>query len=236
MHLPHDLVRRPNPDLGGWTSAPFTWAGWYAKLGTQLGEAAPAGTIAAGTYPDVRKKTREAVFADLGLVAPEDGDFPRAGEGAIRIDRDTGAFFISTPRTCGGFAEEGVIRSRTLVAELADAPATVWASALDGQPLAASSRILVTHLTDVQNTGITYADADLRILLKWGSLPHLMRNGRATCHLRLADGTWTVYALRADGTRSRVVPSAFAKGRLDFTARVDADPAAATYLYELVRD
>ena len=236
VHLPHGLVRRPNPDLGGWASAPFTWAGWYAKLGTQLGETAPAGTVAAGTYPDVRKKTREAVFADLGLVAPEDGDFPRAGEGAIRIDRDTGAFFISTPRTCGGFAEEGEIRSRALVAELAGAPATVWASALDGRPLATSSRILVTHLTDVQNTGITYADADLRILLKWGSLPHLMRNGRAACRLRLADGAWTVYALRADGTRSRVVPSAFAKGRLDFTARVDADPADATYLYELVRN
>ena len=236
VHLPRALVRAPNPELGGWTTASFTWAGWYAKLGTQLGEAAPAGTVAAGTYPAVRTKTRAEVFADLGLAAPEDGEFPRAGDGAIVLDRDTGAFTIMTPRTCGGFAEEGRIRARALEAALAGAPATVWASALDGRPLAESARVLVTHLTDVQNTDITYADPDLRILLSWGRLPHLMRNGRAACRLRLAPGAWTVYALGADGTRRRVVPSAFEQGRLAFTAQVDAEPAAATYLYELVRE
>ncbi len=46
----------------------------------------------------------------------------------------------------------------------------------------------------------------------------------------------TVYALQADGTRRRVVPSAVEKGRLSFEAKVDADPTAASYLYELVRN
>ncbi len=236
VHLPQDLVRKPNPSLGTWVYTPFTWAGWYAKLGTQLGETAPAGTISAGTYPDIQKKTREQVFADLGLQAPEDGDFPRGGDGAIRVDPVTGDFFISTPNTCGGFSEEGPIRSRVLTVELEGAAATVWASALDDQPLATSRHVLVTHLTDVQNSGITYLDKDLTVLTRWGRLPHLMRNGRAKCQLRLADGNWTVHALGADGVRRRVVPSAYANGRLDFTAQVDAEPAAATYIYELVRD
>jgi len=236
VHLPEEVVHAPNPQLGVGTWTSFLWAGWYAKLGTQLGACAPTGTVSAGTFPEVRTKPRADVFRDLGLRVPEDGEFPRAGGGAIHVDRDTGAFTIITPRTCGGFAEEGTIRAQALTAELAGAPATVWASSLDGWPIGVSSRILVTHLTDVQNTDIAYADDTLRVLLAWGHLPHLMRNGSAVCRLRLADGSWTVHALAPDGSRRQVVPSAFARGRLDFTARVDLDPFAATYLYELVRE
>ena len=235
VHLPNDLVRTANTNFCARTGTSFTWAGWYAKLGTQLGTCAPTNAISAGTYPAVKQKTREEVFADLGLRMPEYGDFPRAGDGAIQVDRDTGSFTITTPRTCGGFAEEGQIRARSLVATLEGAAATVWASSLDGWPLDVSSHVLVTHLTDVQNTDITYLDEDLRVLLSWGHLPHLMRNGRARCQLRLADGAWKVYALAADGTRRGEVASVFAKGRLDFTAQVDLDPAAATYVYELTR-
>ena len=237
VNLPRALMRTPNPEFGKGTSTSFTWAGWYAKLGTQLGEKAPAGTVAAGTYPEIRTKPRGKVFADLGLAQTGDGDgFPRAAGGAVGVNRATGAFTIATPRTCGGFAERGVIETEAFTAELHEAPATVWASSLDGAPLAESSRILVTHLTDVQNSETAYADAELRVLLDWGRLPHLMRNGRAACSLRVADGTWTVYALNADGSRRFVVPSAVEKGRLSFEAKVDADPTAASYLYELVRN
>ena len=65
--------------------------------------------------------------------------------------------------------------------------ATVWASSLDGEPLPTSSRILVTHLTDVQNSGIRYGDAARTILLDWGGLPHLAENGSA--EIELAVGT-----------------------------------------------
>lgn len=236
VHLPPDLLRKPNACLGMWTTAPFTWTGWYAKLGTQIGDAAPEGTISAGTYPSILEKTREEMFGDLALRTPEDGDFPRAGDGAIRVDNKTGDFTIITPKTCGGFSEDGPIRARILTVELEGAAATVWASALDDEPLATSKHILVTHLTDVQNTDITYLDESLTVLLRWGRLPHLMRNGRAKCQLRLADGKWSVYALYADGSRRGEVSSSFSKGRLSFTAQVDAEPWSATYLYELVRE
>ena len=64
--------------------------------------------------------------------------------------------------------------------------ATVWVSSLDGAPIASSSHLLLTHLTDVQNNGIEYADPDLTILLKWGWLPHLMRRGAAEIELTIA--------------------------------------------------
>ena len=48
----------------------------------------------------------------------------------------------------------------------------------DGRPLATSRRMLVTHLTDVQADGNVYADREKRTLLKWGSYPPVVRNGR----------------------------------------------------------
>ena len=73
--------------------------------------------------------------------------------------------------------------------------AAIWASAVDGAPLAQSKRILVTHLTDVQNTGARFSDESMKILLKWGGLPHLMRRGRAEVSLAVDAGAFTVYVL-----------------------------------------
>ena len=156
----------------------------------------------------------------------------------VSIDPETGTFLLDTPRTSGGFAESGEHAAGPLRFALRDAPATVWVSSLDGEPVAASSHLLLTHLTDVQNSGIEYADPAMTTLLKWGSLPHLMRRGAAEIGLRLSasDGCWRVYRLSPSGRRMGEVPSDFADGTLRFTARTDLDPATATFLYELVRD
>ena len=103
----------------------------------------------------------------------------------VSIDSETGTFLLDTPRTAGGFAESGEHTAGPLRFALRDAPATVWVSSLDGEPVAASSHLLLTHLTDVQNSGIEYADPAMTTLLKWGSLPHLMRRGAARVELTL---------------------------------------------------
>ncbi|MCR5751745.1 MAG: hypothetical protein K6G91_07275, partial [Kiritimatiellae bacterium] len=161
-------------------------------------------------------------------------ELPAGVGGALDVDPDTGAFRIDTPRTSGGFAERGSVDAGTLAFELEGAAATVWASSLDGLPLRTSRHILLTHLTDVQNTNITYADDTLTTVLSWGRLPHLMRSGAAHVHLRVARGTFTVHALASDGERLRAVPASFVDGALSFTADVAAT-AEATWLYEIVR-
>ena len=132
-------------------------------------------------------------------------------------------------------------------------PATVWISSLDGKPIASSSHLLLTHLTDVQNSGIEYADPDLTILLKWGWIPHLMRNGAAEIELTIAgrDGpapqdaathAWHVWRLSPGGRRVGEILATVSRGgdssplRLHFTARTDYDPSSATFLYEIVRE
>jgi hypothetical protein len=72
-----------------------------------------------------------------------------------------------------------------IAAEGGSAAATVWVSSLDGKPIESSSHLLLTHLTDIQNSGIEYADAALTTLIRWGSLPHIMRRGEARIELSL---------------------------------------------------
>ena len=157
-----------------------------------------------------------------------------------------GVFLIDTPRTCGVFAEGGEYAAGALRVEMENVPATIWASSLDGASLAESRRILVTHLTDVQNTGASYADADMTVLKDFGRLPHLLRDGRAEIELLLGKehpsslkptpAEWQVWALGTDGRRECEIPFAIdpSTGHLRFTAST-RQPFGACMYYEIAR-
>lgn len=164
------------------------------------------------------------------------GDLKPGDADALKIDGRAGTMTINTPRTAGGFAARGRISAGVFAADVGSTPATVWASSLDAAPLTRARRILVTHLTDVQNTGARFADDSMRVLQDWGSLPHLMRVGRADISLALGAGVFKVYVLDADGTRRSDVPFRTASGRLAFTADIARDRTRASYLYEIVRE
>lgn len=213
--------------LYGWQ-----WAGWYAKTGFLNAPSAPAGTDWSVGFDEAAKMTAaDARRILFGADAPP----AAAGDGAVRLDGARGSFSVETPRTAGGFAESGTVDAGAFRAEVSGAPATVWASSLDGRPVRESGRLLVTHLTDVQNTGATYADEDMRIVRNLGWLPYLMRRGAAEVSIaRAADAPpCRVYALDATGVRRGEVPSRLADGRLAFTADVARDPGGATWLYEV---
>lgn len=80
---------------------------------------------------------------------------------------------------------------------------TVSVVALDGEPLASTRRILVTHLTDALPTGARFADQDRRLLEAWGRAPHLVHRGEVALTLRLAAGPWRAWAVDATGARGR---------------------------------
>ena len=210
-------------------------AAWMAKVGTLVvkgREQAETNKFSADFSTPASQ-----VFAEL---AARGADKP--GNGAVSIDQDAGMILVNTPRTCGGFAEGGRHAAGALEFS-SDSPATIWASSLDGEPLSSSSRVLVTHLTDLQNTGAHFADADRSILLDWGRLPHLVRVGEAKvelklqCQLPIADNSFRVFALGTDGRRECEVPSDWspAAGILRFTASV-RQPFGACLYYEIVRD
>jgi hypothetical protein len=196
---------------------PWSRAAWSAQVATFTGDAPPSGWrgVAWGADRPPAATNRPCAFA---------------------LDRARGAFTLDTPRTCGGFAESGRIAAGPLTADIRGAPATVWVSALDRAPVPASARLLLTHLTDVQNTGITYADAERKILLDWGTPPCLVRVGSAALSLALdAPERYTVYALATSGRRLGKVSARVEDGKLRFTAAV-ADAGGARMLYEIVQE
>ena len=142
---------------------------------------------------------------------------------------------LNTPRTAGGFAPAGTtINTDSLDVTIMDTDATVWASAVDSD-LANGKHILLTHLTDLVNTEMTFAEPQRRTLLNWGKMPHLVRNGRAKVTFKkraAANETIRAWALRLDGERLEEVPvTATADGfSIDLTVK---GPSGARMLYEI---
>lgn len=162
-------------------------------------------------------------------------DLDVGGQSSIGIDSDRGVLRIVTPRTCGVFAEQGSYAAGELSVSICKSPATVWVSSLDGEPVSMSSRLLLTHLTDAQNTGARFADASKRTLLSWGTVPALMRVGAAEIALTVSRGDWHVYALSSDGARKASVGFKENQGVITFRASTDCVGESATFAYEIVR-
>ena len=230
---PDDLAAPPKqiPSL----APAWHWAAWVTRVGTRVVEAPdtalphdvllPLGwaTPESAYHPqanvarlgDPYQLTSDKVLALLRQrQILRDGNPTEPGKnvfqsetGEITIDGPRDILTLDTPRTAGGFAPAGqIIRTRHgFQASVQDFPATVWVSALDDQPIASSGRLLVTHLTDLQNTEIRYRERSRQTLLDWGKLPHLVRAGRAEVRLQLADPAMLhVWALSTGGsTRGR---------------------------------
>ena len=210
----------------------FTWLAWYAKMGTLVAEHAPAGTRWSETYPRVYSLPSKEIESLLEKASPA----VLCGDGALQLDRDKGTFVLKTPRTCGGFTEQGTIDAEALSVVVSEAAATVWVSALDNEPIRTSSRLLLTHLTDIQNSDIAFAEQSRKTLTDWGRLPHLVRKGQAAISLSLKNPqSYVVYALSTSGKRMGKVSSSVVAGKLCFTASADCMPGTATLLYEITR-
>ena len=156
----------------------------------------------------------------------------------VSVDREKGVFRVDTPRTSGGYIEEGLLDAGALRARVSGSPATVYATSLSDAPIRSAARILVAHLTDVQRAHTKFADADMKILLSWGDTPQmLMRPGKAEISLAVSHPeTYAVWSLGLDGARRAKVPCRVEEGRLAFLADVSADPKSATCVYEVVQE
>ena len=212
------------------------WAGlWRFDWGGSPWEMACIDQVRSGLFSlagDALARIDERVAMCLflrGDVAADDGS-------AVQADREKGTFSVQSPRTAGGFTEDGRLMAGAVAALCDKGPTAVWATSLDGEPLSSSSRILVAHLTDLCNSGDTYEDESRQILLHFGKPPHLVRAGTARLSLALGPGDFSVYAVGTSGERVREIPCRMHQGRLRFDADVASDPECATFLYEVVRN
>ncbi len=250
-----------------WRSSP-RWpksdVAWTHRVGAVIrGNGAPDGARVIAR-DEFEKMGKESFAATASSAAP------------VSIDRERGTFAVATQRTCGVFARGGVHTAGILRVDFStqrrrdadqdssfvirhssfrggENAATVFASSLDGAPLAESRRILVTHLTDCRAKGFATTDELGTIILRWrgennpdGTTSLYLKEGVAEIELELGanPAEWRVWALATDGKRECEVPCAWepndgedavaTSGHLHFTASV-RQPFGGCMAYEIVR-
>lgn len=163
-----------------------------------------------------------------------------AAAGSLKIDKESGSMTLVSPRTCGGFAESGTINGGPLSFSVCTnatmrraVPTTLWVSTLDGKAIRESSRMLLTHLTDVQGGGAKFADEVRTILLKWGR-GCFVEAGTADVSLRLAEPQrYRIWALAANGARRYPLPCRAEDGALLFSVATRGADGKGAMQYEI---
>ena len=186
----------------------WSWAAWQAQVGTgKEGINLPHGA------------KDEQVRTALGTT-----------HSGFSIDATRGAFTLDTPRLVGGFSELGgsIATGTTLLVDHLTQTASLTVAALDGKTIHDSNHLLLTHLTDVQNSDTKYAERARRTLLDWGHLPHLAAAGSARVSLA-TDRSLTVWTLTMSGKRVAQIPTTREGGRLVFTVAVTGSEAHLYY-------
>ncbi len=237
------------------------WIGWLTKLGTEvlpdssvsssselhlpLDWATPGtGSNQGGDPYQVSNAALLSALREKNILSasnPTNPDQPffRSETGEITIDGPRDQLILDTERTCGGYAPAGQMihdKAEKVSISIIGTNATVWVSSLDGQPIPQSRHLLITHLTDLQNDGIQYAETERKTLLKWGGLPHLVRNGQARIRMQLPDpAKYEAWSLSTSGRRVTRLQTKTDGRFLEFVADVGAFPKqGAQMLYELV--
>ncbi|MDR1010721.1 MAG: glycosyl hydrolase family 5 [Opitutaceae bacterium] len=172
----------------------------------------PRTYLATGPDSDaVRGASLAARLQHAGVLPP--GSVHAGGKrftsdtGQIEIDAAAGTLKVVTPRSELFHVPPGArLDGNRVSIENVTAGAAVSIIALDPAPLAATRRILVTHLTDALPEGMEFETPERTLLLSWGRGPHLVRRGDTTLRLRLPDGGWKAWSLAASGRRIREIP------------------------------
>ncbi|MFB3881937.1 MAG: hypothetical protein ACE149_11785 [Armatimonadota bacterium] len=152
----------------------------------------------------------------------------------ILLDSEQATLVVNTPRTAGGCAvAPGRLSAGPLEVELEASGGAVWVSSVDGEPIASSKRMLLVHITDVQNSGARFGDQRRHVLEESGGLPYLARRGKARVSLTNGGAeALQVWALDMSGRRLAQVP-VVSEGRSVSFVVDTRGPAGACFYYEI---
>lgn len=157
-------------------------------------------------FSDWELETRLHAVDATRFPTRDDRGFYRSETGQIEMHRDRETMKLVTPMVEAFATPSNVALSGTRVTvENGWERSVIYVYSADTQPLAASSRVLVMHLTDSQDTGMVFASNDHTRLETEGHLPHVVKRGSATITLQLAGSGWRAWAVDSAGRRLRQV-------------------------------
>ncbi len=185
--------------------------------------------VAAGDLLNHRLELRFAQTGKLAAEVAKAGASPVAWDGEARlytVDAPTAKVVVGrctgTTTRLGG-AEFDV---RTNAHNFA----VLTLTAVDGQPLARSRRLLLVAAGNVENTGMGWNADHTSVGTRWGSAPTVCEGIAARVTLPTPAGSAKAYALDGAGARAREVPVSVAGGKLSF----DIGPRFKSLWYEIV--
>jgi hypothetical protein len=242
VHSPHTLFLNPELSKLGWVTQLGMWVDGLPHSGPPPDAALPlvphatsdgSSLLAVDPFADSALAAAAQRLPDQSATGVSEGVF-RSETGELALDSTRATFVVNTPRTVGAFSRDpGALTAGPLTVRLEGWGGAVWISSLDGRPISESRRMLLIHLTDLQNSGTRFADRERLVLEGWGHLPYLVRAGtaRITLHAERA-GDLKVWALDTAGRRVAPITAAASDGALSFTTNTRG-PAGAQLYYEL---
>lgn len=128
--------------------------------------------------------------------------------GEIRLNAESGTCQVVTACSeCFVLPKKMRMLGGSVTVESDGGFAVVYVGSVDGKPISESSRLLVLHLTDIQNTKTKFRADDHKILDSRGGLPHLVRRGAAAIRIALSDTSKArAWAIDVGGTRRKEMP------------------------------
>lgn len=159
-----------------------------------------------------------------------------SGSQPVSLDRSKGVMSVASSQTVGVLAPVGTtVTAGGLQASFTGHRGALWISTLDGRSISQSRRMLMTFLTDVQNTGARFTGPDREVIETFGTTPYLLRAGTAQVTLNLDEPSLArVFRLDMAGNRvAEVTPSLTASG-ISFAAP-NSGSGWATFYYEIVK-
>lgn len=188
--------------------------------------------LAAGT--PYRRLAKETVATMLKKDEPRP-DWITSDTSEVALDPVEGQMSVVTDKTESfALGKEKTLSGKAATVQNHGAFCVVSMSSMDDQPLSASRRILVFHLTDSTNTLTRYFDKERTIIEDWGKLPQLVRRDSATVRLkRSGEERVRAWAVTMSGERRDEVPVRQVEGGLEFTVNT-AQPTGGCMTYELV--
>lgn len=140
------------------------------------------------------------------ILKPQEADLAkgvfRSATGELELNQPEGTFNVITERSEGAVLPAGkALTGKVLKITGNTAYAAFFTAALDGNPLSGSRRILLLHLTDIQNSKAKFSSEAMTLWIERGSLPHLLRKGEAKIAMIGKFAGHKLYAVNLSGKR-----------------------------------
>ena len=176
------------------------------------------------------------ILPESNWTNPQAGIF-QSDTGEITMRSNENLLKVVTPKTEGVTLEAN--KAETLAAlhvEGSSIPAAISVSAIDGQPLDSSSRMVFIYNTEMAFSGMEVSP-DHTQKFKEGTLPVLLRAGKLEARLKCRQADkMAMYALAIDGTHTEKIPVTAKDGVLKISLDTAALTKTATPFFELVAE